>query len=233
MTASVLLVEDDVDLREELAACLTRGGFSVVGAASVQEAERALEARFDLLVLDINLPDGSGLELCQRLRPYLSSGIVMCTGRSERELRITSLRQGADAYLVKPVDPDELLATLVSVLRRVTGSTRSSLMATAMPVPWRLDRVRQTLLTPNRSTVALSVSECLLLASLLNAPNKQRSRDDLLQAFEAARMPTDGRRLEALASRLRRKVADACRLQLPLQSVYGKGYAFHDHSSMG
>jgi DNA-binding response OmpR family regulator len=156
----------------------------------------------------------------------------MCTGRSERALRITSLQQGADAYLVKPIDPEELVATLVSVHRRVSGSTRSNLMASAMPVPWRLDRARQALQAPNRSTVDLSVSECLLLASLLDAPARQRSRGELLQAFEAANMPIDGRRLEALASRLRRKVIDACGLPLPLQSVYGKGYAFHDHSSV-
>lgn len=122
---SVLIVEDDSDLLLELKDYLSAVGYHVTGAGSVAEAEQALASSFDLLVLDINLPDGSGLELCQRMRPYIRSGIVMCTGRSERELRIQSLRDGADAYLVKPVDPQELDAVLGSVHRRVVGVGKS------------------------------------------------------------------------------------------------------------
>lgn len=93
-------------------------GYRVQGAGTLHEAEILLAEPFDLLILDINLPDGSGMELCRRLRPHIRAGIIICTGRSERSLRISGLKDGADAYLVKPVDPEELEATLASVASR-------------------------------------------------------------------------------------------------------------------
>jgi DNA-binding response OmpR family regulator len=152
MKTSVLIVEDDIDLRDELADYLSQQGYAVQGVSTVRAAEEALSNTIDLLVLDINLPDGNGFDLCLRLRPYLRSGIVMCTGRSERSLRIDSLKGGADAYLVKPIDPEELLATLISVQRR-SQPQAPSLFNLSPPVQWRLDSKRSSLLTPNGTTV--------------------------------------------------------------------------------
>jgi DNA-binding response OmpR family regulator len=231
---SVLFVEDDVDLREELSEYLGACGYRVRGVGSVAEAETALVESFDLLLLDINLPDGSGLALCHRLRPHIQSGIVMCTGRSERDLRISGLKGGADAYLLKPVDPDELEATLASVLRRVVTTVKSpgGMLSVPLPAQWRLDRTRHVLYTTTGCVIELSPGETLLLARILDQPQQQLSRDALLSAFEAAGTPSDGRRLEALASRLRRKVLDKACLELPLQSVYGSGYCFTDHAAV-
>jgi DNA-binding response OmpR family regulator len=229
MSISVLIVEDDVDLREELADFLRGHDYVVTEAGTVRDAENALTHPFDLLVLDINLPDGNGFELCHRLRPYLRSGIVMCTGRSERELRIDSLTGGADAYLVKPVDPDELVATLISVYRR-TLPAPPPLFNLPTPAQWRLDRIRATLISPSGASVVLTTNQVVLLTAVLTAPQHQTSRLALLAAFKGAKMPSDGRRIETMASRLRRKVLDTTGQQLPLNSVYGKGYSFTDHA---
>ena len=229
MKTSVLIVEDDIDLRDELADYLSQQGYAVQGVSTVRAAEEALSNTIDLLVLDINLPDGNGFDLCLRLRPYLRSGIVMCTGRSERSLRIDSLKGGADAYLVKPIDPEELLATLISVQRR-SQPQAPSFFNLSPPVQWRLDSQRSSLLTPNGKTVSLSQGEVLLLASLFHEPQQQISRLALLAAFKDAETPSDGRRIEALVSRLRRKVLDTTGQALPVTSVYGKGYAFTDHA---
>jgi DNA-binding response OmpR family regulator len=153
----------------------------------------------------------------------------MCTGRSERSLRIDSLKGGADAYLVKPIDPEELLATLISVQRR-SQPQAPSLFNLSPPVQWRLDSKRSSLLTPNGTTVSLSQGEVLLLASLFHEPQQKISRLALLAAFKDAETPSDGRRIEALVSRLRRKVLDTTGQALPVTSVYGKGYAFTDHA---
>ena len=227
---SVLFVEDDIDLRDELMAYIADSGYRVQGAGTVQEAEAFLAEPFDLLILDINLPDGSGLELCQRLRPHIRSGIIICTGRSERALRISGLKDGADAYLVKPVDPEELEATLASVLRRV-GSVNlpPSLVAKPLPAPWRLDSLRQTLLTPTGVAIVLTANEAQLINLILTAPQRQLSRSELLLNVDMVDA-TASHRLEALISRLRRKVFDKSRQQLPLQSIYGKGYIFTDHA---
>jgi DNA-binding response OmpR family regulator len=226
---TVLFVEDDVDLRQELSDYLTAKGYNVTGVSSVAGAEAALVDPFDLLVLDINLPDGSGLELCRRIRPYIRSGIVMCTGRSERELRIGGLKDGADAYLVKPVDPEELEATLVSVSRRIAGATGSLIETAALPLQWRLDHTRQTLTGPNRVTLQLSLVESLLLRCILEGSGKEISRSALIEKLSQSGFPTNGRRIEALISRLRGKVLQTMALRLPLEPVYGKGYRFLDH----
>lgn len=228
----VLIVEDDIDLRSELADFLGSSNYEVTAVGSVAEAESALVNGFDLLVLDINLPDGNGMELCRRIRPYLRAGIVMCTGRSERELRIASLLDGADAYLVKPVDPYELDATLVSLLRRSSTARGTLLVPAPMPTQWRLDCVRQTLTGPGNQVVKLSPSESRLLSAVLRTPSQQISRAVLLGGLEADGFPMDGRRLEALISRLRGKVLEKTGSPLPLESVYGKGYTFADHAEV-
>jgi DNA-binding response OmpR family regulator len=226
---TVLIVEDDVDLRQEISDYLAAMGYSVTGTGSVADAEAALANPFDLLVLDINLPDGSGLELCRRMRPYIRSGIVLCTGRSDRELRIGGLKDGADAYMVKPVDPEELEAILVSISRRVAGATRSLIEPAALPLQWRLDHTRQTLTGPTGITLRLSNIESNLLRCVLEGSGKQVTRTVLIEKLNQAGFPTNGRRIEALISRLRGKVLQNMALRLPLHPVYGQGYRFLDH----
>jgi DNA-binding response OmpR family regulator len=227
---SVLMVEDDEGLRLELSDYLTSAGYAVQGVGTLAAADLALHQGFSLLLLDINLPDGSGLDFCLRVRPYVRSGIVMMTGRSERELRIQGLKDGADAYLVKPVDPEELDATLQSVLRRVDERRFSIVSAAPMPVQWRVDRVRMTLSGPNAKACKLSKGEALLLVSLLLAQGQQISRMELLASFDRQGVSSSGHRVEALISRLRGKVMEEMQLELPIQSIYGQGYVFLDHA---
>lgn len=229
---SLLVVEDDPALGLELSAFLRSEGFDVVLAAGVQQAEQALQRPFDLLVLDLNLPDGSGVELCMRLRPYVRSGIVVCTGRSERELRHALLRGGADAFLVKPVDPDELSAVLASVLRRVTPAQASPMRASVLPQSWRLDRIRQCLLDPSGRAVGLSHAEVLLLASLFDQPGALVERPFLFDLLAVDGLPMTAARLEALVSRLRAKVVAEGGHRLPLATSYGRGYRFTAHAQV-
>jgi DNA-binding response OmpR family regulator len=86
------------------------------------------------------------------------------------------------------------------------------------------------LISPSGASVVLTTNEVVLLTAVLTAPQHQTSRLALLAAFKGAKMPSDGRRIETMASRLRRKVLDTTGQQLPLNSVYGKGYSFTDHA---
>jgi DNA-binding response OmpR family regulator len=169
----VLIVEDDEDLRLELSDYLSSLGYTVHGVGTLEAAELVLHQGFALLLLDINLPDGSGIDFCMRVRPYLRAGIVMMTGRSERELRLQGLKGGADAYLIKPVDPEELDANLKSVLRRAAAHQFSIVKAATMPVQWRLDLVRLTLSGPNAKSCKFSKGEASLLATLVAAEGQQ------------------------------------------------------------
>ena len=156
----------------------------------------------------------------------------MCTGRSERELRICGLKDGADAYLVKPVDPEELEATLVSLQRRIKSIPAPMFQSAPLPMQWRLNRIRQTLTRPNGKLVNLSKSESLLLGYVLQQPERHASRARLLEFFALSGVLADGRRLEALVSRLRSKTTERTGLNLPLQPVYGKGSTFLEHVEM-
>ena len=227
-----LLVEDDSIRRQELAEFLPGEGFAVHQVELVDEAEQALQSPFDLMVLDLDLPDGSGADLCRRLRPYLRLGIVICSGLSDRELRLSLLRAGADAFLVKPVDLEELAASLHSVLRRVTPAPPSPMRVGAVPMAWRLDRVQRALLVAGGRKVGLSAAEGLLLLTLFRQPDRVVERPQLLEAFDQAGMPMSGPRLEILISRLRSKVYATCGLTLPLRAQYRRGYVFSAHADV-
>jgi DNA-binding response OmpR family regulator len=230
--ASLLLVEDDPTLAQELQAYLGSEGFQVRWVSGIQAAEEALQASFDLLVIDLKLPDGNGADLCARLRPYLRSGIVICTGNGERALRLEMLRAGADAYLVKPIDPEELVATLTNLLRRIAPARPSPLQPSAMPSMWRLDRVQQLLFAPSGGRVGLSQAECLLLALLFSQTDRFIGRQDLLAAFASKSIDMNGPRLETLVSRLRNKVYGDSGARLPIRAWYGRGYTFTAHADL-
>ena len=234
MKPSVLLVEDDLELCEELATYLTSSGFGVYSAGTLAAASAALAQAPNLIVLDINLPDGSGLDLFAQLPARQRIGVVMCTGRDERELRIACLKDGADAYLVKPVDPEELEATLLSVHRRVSAAApqqSSSLLVppTICERPWHLDAVERVLTSPNGVAVLLSASEVLVLKTLFASDQRFAAREALIDQVDGVADAGSAHRLEALISRLRRKVGDKVGLKLPLRSAYGRGYEFSGH----
>ncbi len=228
---SVLLVEDDRDLCAEISAFLSGAGFSVCVAGTIREADARLARPYDLLVLDINLPDGDGLSFCRQARRYIRSGIVMCTGRGERELRIASLRDGADAYLVKPVDPEELEATLLSVHRRLQGNL-APLASGMLPQPWYLDGERRLLTAPNGGTFLLNVGETRFLAALFADPERHARKDDLVALLAGDEPDYSAHRLEAMVSRLRSKAQSRCGLRLPVVSDYGRGYTFTEYARL-
>ena len=225
MKPSVLLVEDDQELCLELATYLASSGFQVHSAGTLAAACTALAQAPNLIVLDINLPDGSGLELFRQVHPCQRIGIVMCTGRDERELRIACLKEGADAYLVKPVDPEELEATLLSVYRRVSAAAPEHSSSLLTP-PTIVERV---LTSPNGVAVLLSASELTLLKTLFDSEQRFAARESLIEQIDGAADAGGAHRLEALISRLRRKVGDKVGLKLPLRSAYGRGYEFSGH----
>src|SRR5262249_52883369 len=125
VSATLLLVEDDREIRALLDEFLSREGFSVETAESAAAMDRALMRGFpDLVILDLMLPGEDGLSACRRLRARSSVPILMLTARSEDIDRIVGLEMGADDYLGKPFNPRELLARIKAILRRSGGQPR-------------------------------------------------------------------------------------------------------------
>lgn len=214
----ILVVEDEADLRGAVVSYLKLNEFAAEGVGSVQAMDNWLETKdCDLIVLDLGLPDGDGITLAGRLRRR-NRGVIICTARGTPAERVRGLIQGADHYLVKPVD----LVELVAVARNLAGRILADAPATA----WRLDTRRWTLTAPDRPPVSLTRSEVVLLSALAEQVGTAVARDALIVRMGHNPQTYDVRRMEILVRRLRRKVEETAAEPLPLQTVHALGYAF-------
>ncbi len=219
-TPHILVVDDDARLRELLQRYLVQHGHLVSLAADAASARAALSRMvFDLLVLDVMLPDRDGIELTAELRRDFSVPILLLTARGEPEDRIRGLESGADDYLVKPFEPRELLLRIASILRR----SPAALEATGGVVrfgPFRFD-TKTLQLERDGTPVRLTASEAALLKSLALRAGRAMSRAEL-----AARAGLSGsdRAVDVQMVRLRRKIEEDPRQPRWLLTLRGAGY---------
>lgn len=218
--ARILVVEDEADLREATVAYLQLEGMTAVGVGTLQAARHLLALQsFDLLVLDLGLPDGDARVWLEQNTDLRDKGIIVTTARGERTDRIVGVQAGADCYLVKPVDLDELVGLARNLLRRLRSSSDQ-------PSSWVLDVLKWTLHSPEANALKLTHSELVLLQALARCAGESVSRDELAVALGHDPVLYDPRRLEILVRRLRNKVAEQLGYPLPLETVHGQGYAF-------
>jgi len=211
--ASILLLEDEVDLRSELAAFLGKRNNTVFEAACLAELP-ADAAKFDIAILDISLPDGSGFEVASRLRQTSQRmGIIMLTARSASSDVIKGLKDGADHYLTKPFRLLELEAIVHALHRRVGGS-------------WVLDLLKRQLVAPGGDSLELSSKEALLFQLLANQKNQLVSRKLLVEEFGHSWLEFDMRRLDTMICRLRKRWQQENGRTLPLKTEHREGYSF-------
>jgi two-component system catabolic regulation response regulator CreB len=226
VSARILLLEDDPAIAGTVAFALQREGFAVdhvllVGNAR-EAAARALPA---LAILDVGLPDGSGLDLC---RAWRQSGddalralpVLMLTARAEELDRVVGLELGADDYLTKPFSPRELVARVRALLRR------ASLAPSAAPSPglFELDAEGQRIAFAGQ-WLALTRLEFGLLRALLRSPGRIRSRESLLDEVWGAEGDATDRTVDTHVKTLRAKLR-AVRPELePIATHRGMGYS--------
>lgn len=232
MKPRVLVIEDTVDLCEELVDYLRFSGYEAHGVGSVAGMRQALEQEvWQVLVLDLGLPDGDGTTAAQEVRQQhgLDVGIVMVTARGHTDDRILGLHSGADAYLVKPVDLRELCAVIDRLSQRVTERLARSLAhANSANRRWELLRAQHRLQCPDGQQVALTGSECLVLNTLLEQRGQPVGRTALQELISPGSALLDTRRLDTLLSRLRSKVQQEAGQELPVRTYRNLGYAFED-----
>ena len=233
---TLALVEDDADQREEIADFLRQSGMTVLEAGSGEELLQQLEPLQRagngprLFVLDIGLPGLTGIELVSEVRRRcgLAVGVVMVTARGFRHDKLDARDAGADDYLVKPIDFDELLLVLRNLWRRLGENASAAASPAAAPVaqaaPWRLDVAHWRLLLPNAREVVLSENETRLLHILVNAAGSPVDRRNIVVELGHDLAYYDMRRLDVMVSRLRQKVQQAGG-ELPLKTVHSVGYA--------
>lgn len=223
----VAVLEDDPQLREAiLVPGLRDFGFDITGAGTAAELYRhMLRHPFDMVVLDIGLPDEDGLSVLRHLRELSDLGIVMLTGNHGREDRIRALSDGADAYLSKPADVEVLAATLHSLQRRLQGHAAPRAVQAGMG-PWHLDTDGWCLVSPRGKVVALTVPERSVLRALIADAGNPVGREALIALLADDVYDFDPHRLDMLIHRLRRKIAEQTGEASPLVTARGAGYIF-------
>ncbi|KAB7769940.1 response regulator transcription factor [Xanthomonas maliensis] len=224
---SVAVLEDDALLREDiLIPGLRDFGFRVSGAGTAGELYRLmLHQAFDLVVLDLGLPDESGLSVVTHLRSLFAGlGIVVLTGNRGRSDHVRALHGGADAFLRKPADPEILALTLRNLAQRLHPAAAPAI---APRLAWRLESDGWCLLAPDGKVMVLTALERCLMRCLDAQRGQAVEREALVSALEATTGDFDLHRLEMLIHRLRRKAARLTGDQmpaLPLLSARGLGY---------
>lgn len=223
---TVAVVEDDRAFRDEvLLPVLNHAGFAAVGMTGALDLYRAMTLRsFDLVLLDINLPDEDGFSIAVHLRKLSSRvGIVMLTGCDTGEDRMRGLRAGADAYLSKPVDMEEVVATLRNLSRWVLPEPP----AASMPTRWRLDEKGWCILSPAGAEIEMNLAERQVMAALAASAGVPVQRETLIAKLVKNAYDFDPHRLEMLIHRLRKKCQQLAEEELPLRSVRGVGYVLN------
>lgn len=223
----VLIVEDEPLLRDAMVAFLNLDGCHCQGVESLSalRAWQASEQVTDVVVLDLGLPDGDGLDAIAPLvaqRPNI--GVIVVSARGQPAQRIQGLQQGADAYLTKPVE----LAELSLMLKRLSRRSQQ-----AGAGAWALDASTWRLSSPQGHAVLLTLREKQLLSVLMASAGQAVGRDQLAAALGVDPLGYDYRRMEILVRRLRAKCERQLDTPLPLETVYGQGYVFKGAARVG
>lgn len=216
----VLVVEDESNIASFVAMYLKKAGFGVTVAANGEEAlARAKSDSPAIVLLDLNLPDVDGIDVCRELRRSSDVPILMLTARDDDIDKIIGLEVGADDYLTKPFNPRELVARVKSILRRSVPAQRELESATIMHGELHVDHGRREA-TAAGTEVQLAPMEFDLLWELLDHRGLVLTRDQLLERVWGYTFAGDTRTVDVHVRQLRRKLGECC----PIVTVWGVGY---------
>lgn len=231
---TILIVDDDVEIRELLGQFLSKYEYTVLLAENGHEMMGLFKSHsVDLIILDIMMPGEDGLTLCQKLRRQTSTPILMLSAVSEETDRIVGLEMGADDYLAKPFNPRELLARIKAILRRSDGPQDDASEEHIRPASqrytfadWQLNMATRSLQSPEALEVDLSAGEFALLSTFLSHPQQVLSRDQLLEHTHNRSAGPFDRSIDVQVSRLRQKLEDDPKNPKIIKTVRGGGYMF-------
>ena len=229
-THTIYILEDDEDVAELFRETLEDYGFAV----EVFGQRAALEHRVgsqepSLCVVDLGLPDGDGMSLISAVLRDRAIPTIVVTGRGGLSDKVIGLEMGADDYIVKPVEPRELVARIRSVLRRFEGQPTAGAPnggTIAKFADWSVDFDSCTIVSPRGDISALSAAEAVLLRAFVEAPGRILSRSALLDLKQHSDLDPFDRSIDVRVSRLRKKLDDDPREPKIIKTVYGAGYVF-------
>ena len=230
----ILVVDDEVDMRDMLVDLLDSAGYQATAVANGAAMRQALaDGDCALLILDLRLKGEDGLTLARELRQASAIPIIILTGKGDETDRILGLELAADDFLMKPFNPRELLARVRALLRRSTefssprptGDDRSRHECYRF-AGWELDLTARQLIDPQGEPCTLTPGEFQLLETLVHNPNRVLTRDQLLEQTRGLDTEVFDRTVDVLILRLRRKIEPNPRQPSLIRTERGLGYIF-------
>jgi two-component system, OmpR family, response regulator len=229
--SSILVVDDDETVRALIAASAAKAGYRVEQAEDAAGMRAWLATgQIDLVLLDVNLPDGDGISLTRDLRAHSDVAVIMVTERGGPDDRALGIETGADDYLAKPVYPRELLARVKSVLDRRAGLRGHGSANRLRFAGWCMDLTARAVLDTLGRAADLTPAEFDLLHILVSRAGRIQSRDALMVALGSDDAESGPRSIDILISRLRKKLGGEDGL---IETCRGHGYRFVPAVSRG
>jgi len=229
--SKILIIDDDPRINDFISIVLKKDGYQTLAAYDAQTALLQVKSEApDLILLDVILPDASGMDLCQQLREHTFAPIIFVSGRADDEDKIKGLLAGGDDYLTKPFNPGELLARVEANLRRASLQTKTYFTNTASEdykevAHLHIDFKNHTLYIDD-NLVSLSVKEFAILKLFLDNPGKVFSMEDIYQTIWGHESYGDTRVIMVHISNLRKKIEEDPDNPLMITTVRGVGYKF-------
>ncbi|WP_044409439.1 response regulator transcription factor [Thiomicrospira microaerophila] len=215
---NILLIEDDVNLAEQLSYFLEKRGFNVSLSRSIQETLHLLNAsKYDTLILDRLLPDGDSLNWLNKIKQSHQGKVILLSALGRVTNRIEGYQAGADIYLAKPVNPDELLAILINF-------TQSHQSARLENNNWHIKHHK--LITPQNVSIHLTSREYLIVETLIKNTPEVVLKEKIIQTIGVNSHGYDTRSLDTTIYRIRNKIKEATIEKIPIVTHHGLGYSW-------
>ena len=229
---TLLLVEDDEDVRCIVARVLKYANYRILEAATGAECMAHLKTgTVDIVIVDLGLPDMDGLDLVRMIRSCGPIGLLILSGRDETVDKVIGIELGADDYLTKPFDNRELVSRIKSIARRLPHNQQNmTATSSASSVfefdSWKLDEDRHVLVDPGGKTVELTSGEFELLLFFVKSPGRVYSRDQIMDGLYGDRTPAFDRSVDVRVGRLRKKITYDEGECTKIKTIRNVGYLF-------
>ena len=225
MSNKILIIEDEPDIRKSIEYNLSREGFEILTAASLKEGKELLDKSFSLLVLDLMLPDGSGLDLCRELKSnqeLMNIPIVILTAKDDEVDKVVGFELGADDYVTKPFSVRELILRIKAILKR-GGSQKNETVEIERQFGDLVIDIDSHEVFVNKEQISLTALEFRLLSQLIDRRGRVQSRDQLLSDVWGYSAEVTTRTVDTHIKRLREKLGTMGKY---VQTIRGVGYKF-------
>lgn len=220
----VLMIEDDLELAEILTEYLAQFHIEVetfedpfLGISAVSANE------YDLIILDLTLPNMDGLEVCREITQKSDLPIIISSARSDLSDKVTGLSLGADDYLPKPYDPKELYARIMSIMRRYRKAQKPAEETANVKTDFHLDEDRHEIKL-NGQMLNLTPAEYEILAFMIKKHGYALSREDIINNIESVHYDSGTKSIDVIIGRIRHKIGDSSKSPNYIHSVRGVGY---------